>query len=456
MSAAHSFKRIFGTRNLREIFVHRVQDTGAIGIDRIHPSRYSKYLVDEVSLIQRKVKSKSYRFTSYKEKLISKGANDAPRVISIPTVRDRIVLRGICDLLVETFPAATPEIPQVRIEALKEQLQRGMFAEFVKIDLRQFYPSIPHTSLLNILQGKIRKTEIITLIQDAIATPTVPSVKGGKGAARNAKGVPQGLSISNLLAEIYLSKFDAEIAALSNIWFCRYVDDILILCTAGQSKSIAESVCKRLEKWGLNPHRLGAPDSKSKSGSLKDEFDFLGYQVRDGKISIRKASIHKLEGALAGICTAYRHKMALATKAEDVTRARALCEWRLNLRITGCIFDRKRLGWMFYFSQVTDTSRIRAVDNTVQQLLDRFALNGVIRAKRLLKTYYECHRKDKSDHKYIPNFDEIDITGQRKILSLLLGHGRIARVTDKRVQELFRMNIRKAVKELEEDLAGLS
>jgi hypothetical protein len=65
----------------------------------------------------------------------------------------------------------------------------------------------------------------------ALAVPTVNEFKGSKHAIPNTKGVPQGLAISNILAEISLGKFDNELSSDPNIWFKRYVDDILILTT---------------------------------------------------------------------------------------------------------------------------------------------------------------------------------------------------------------------------------
>ncbi|WP_334186958.1 reverse transcriptase domain-containing protein [Noviherbaspirillum sp.] len=455
MTASKSFKTIFLTKNLRKIYVDRIQNTASRGLDRIFPGALIKVLADELALIERKVHAAEYRYTPYKEKLISKGANEPPRLISIPTARDRIVLRGICDLLTKTYPDAIPEIPQIKIEGLKEALDSGQYCEFVRIDLQKFYPSIPHDKLIKTLKSRIRKPQILTLIHGAITNPTVPESKGGKGAVKNLCGIPQGLSISNVLAEIFLKNFDKQMREKSGIWYSRYVDDILVLCESGQSKLIAEEACKCLETYGLKPHRLDTPGSKSKNGTLTDKFEFLGYQVNGGQISIRKPSIYKLEGALAKICTAYRHKLLQAKKPEEADRAAQMCEWRLNLRITGCIFGGKRLGWMFYFSQVNETSCIRGVDNTVNRLIERFSLTGKIRPKRLLKTYYESQRTEKSDHRYIPNFDDMEVDEQRRILGMMLGEAKVKGLTDKRVKELFKMKISSAVKELEEDLAGV-
>lgn len=434
----------------------RIASSRAIGLDRKRSDLYKNELTDELDRIACKVKGGEYQFTPFKEKLISKGAGAHPRVISIPTVRDRLTLRALCDLLSEVFPEAVPQIPQVKVEALREGLEAPGYDEYVKIDLSQFYPSIDHTKLLEVLKRKIRKREILHLISNAITTPTVSEQKGGKGAARSKVGVPQGLAISNPLAEIFLSGVDKEMATRSDILYLRYVDDILILCKKGQSLTVAGELCSRLESLNLKPHRVNGHESKSKCGPLLDEFDFLGYRVKNRRLSIRKQSINKFESSLAKIFTSYRHKLKLAKNPSAKKRAMDVCRWRLNLRITGCIFRGKRLGWVFYFSQITDTSRLRAVDNTVSSLLKRFFLEKEISPKKTLKTYYECRRRDKSGHSYIPNFDTMPTSVRREILVMLIGRKGISTLPDKRINQLFEMRISAAVKELEEDLANTS
>jgi hypothetical protein len=145
-----------------------------------------------------------------------------------------------------------------------------------------------------------------------------------------------------------------------------------------------------------------------------------------------------------------------ATRPSEKDQAIALCRWKLNLRITGCIFEGKRLGWVFYFSQITTTARLRAVSHTIDILLNRFGLAGILKPKSLIKTHYESRRKNKASHGYIPNFDTMTIPEKREILSILLGAHKIAKISEKRVGELFSMRVAMAVRELEADLAGLS
>ncbi|WP_215777834.1 reverse transcriptase domain-containing protein [Paludibacterium sp. B53371] len=456
MSAARKFKKVFRKRSLSKIYFEKIRETGAIGIDRIRPSQLVPRLKVEIDVIIRKIFTGTYTFTPYKEKLISKGQGVPPRLISIPTARDRIVMRGLCEFLVDVFPEAALTLPQAVIDSLAKAVASGTYVEYIKIDLKNFYPSIPHHVIFRELQKKIRKSEILKLLRSAIETATVPEYKGGKGSKPNLIGVPQGLAISNLLAEIALMSIDKQFNNKPSIWYKRYVDDILILVPAGNSKAVYDQIMASLVSLGLTPHALDVPGSKTKIASLREPFTFLGYQIEGTSISIRPESIIKFESSLASIFTSYRYKLSYAKNPKDKAAALALCRWRLNLRITGCIFEGRRLGWVFYFSQITNTSCLRSVNRTIDSLLNRFALTDDIQPKSLIKTYYEGQRKNKESHNYIPNFDTMPVLQQRSILSILLGENRIRDLSDKRISELFKMRISTAVRELEADLSAMS
>lgn len=429
-------------------------NSGAIGLDRARPASLSHRINDEVDHITKKVLLGEYRFTAYKEKLILKGYDSYPRQISIPTARDRIVLRALCECLSEVFPKAKLSLPQQVIESLKSALSSGVYNEYAKIDLKNFYPSIPHELITSSISKKIRKTEIKRLIIDAVTTPTVPESKGGKGATKALIGVPQGLAISNLLAEISLQNIDLAFQARKNIWYKRYVDDILILTPEGQAMTTAKELIMELQALKLNPHNFG-PDSKSKVANLNDPFSFLGYQVENGNIMVRRESILRFESSIAKIFTAYKHKLASARSNMDKQRALAYCRWKLNLRITGCIFEGKRLGWAAYFSQITTTAQLRAVNHTIRKLTGRFCPNGEINPKSLIKTFYELQRGTTDSHHYIPNFDCLDVTQKRDTLAIWLGNDAM-KLTDSEVERRFAIKVSKAVRELEEDIAHRS
>lgn len=99
MSAYKIFNKTFTHKSLKSIYSEHISDTSAVGLDKISRESFEKNLGEEVHIIKRKCLNSTYKFTPYKQKLISKGANSFPRVISIPTFRDRLTLRAICELL---------------------------------------------------------------------------------------------------------------------------------------------------------------------------------------------------------------------------------------------------------------------------------------------------------------------------------------------------------------------
>ncbi len=243
--------------------------------DRIRPSKLDLTIKNEITFIFEKVNCGNYKFTAYKEKLISKGANSIPRQISIPTARDRITLRALCECLTEIYPNSRLKLPHTVIDLLKNALNSDLYAEYAKIDLKSFYPSIEHKLILfNAIKNKIRKKEIRQLITSSLIVPTVSGSTGSKGVPNNTRGVPQGLAISNILAEISLSDFDNEINKMHDIWYMRYVDDILILTQKDQATKIASHIIDKLQSLNLNPHPLNEENSKSKVGSLDESFNF--------------------------------------------------------------------------------------------------------------------------------------------------------------------------------------
>lgn len=107
------FKSFTSKKHLKKIYETNIKNKPAVGLDKLNNHTFSNRLDNEIDVIHRKIENKTYHFTTYKQKLISKGANKPPRCISIPTIRDRITLKVLCELLQSIYKSKIiQEIPQ--------------------------------------------------------------------------------------------------------------------------------------------------------------------------------------------------------------------------------------------------------------------------------------------------------------------------------------------------------
>ncbi|WP_309145454.1 reverse transcriptase domain-containing protein [Robertmurraya sp. DFI.2.37] len=189
----------------------------------------------------------------------------------IPTIRDKVTLAIVHRILSNAFiEDINLEIVQSVISKVKTTLNNSNYNYFIKIDIEKFYDNIDHDLLISKVKRKVRKKELINLINNAIKTPTITSTTR-KPYNKNERGVPQGLSISNILANIYMNKLDRDFKDQNDFAYFRYVDDVLIVC----NKDDRERIDKKLEKH-IKSLKLNYNGEKKQLGLLSQEFSFLG------------------------------------------------------------------------------------------------------------------------------------------------------------------------------------
>lgn len=387
------YRERFTRANLRGIYETKIASSRAVGRDGIRHDAFEANLDDEINLILKKVEACVYKFTTYKPKLISKGAHKYPRPLSIPTVRDRLTLRALNDILSEVFSEARIMRPHVYIKTIREFFHQPCAdMAFVRIDIKDFYPSINHDALIRKVRSKVRKPQLVHLIQLAISTPT-------SGVRSDGMGVPQGLSISNILSSIYLHKIDEKFGKKCK--YFRYVDDILVICKVDEAESVFHEIRLDIEALELSCHKLGSK-GKSEITPVSQGIEYLGFHITPSIISVRNSSFTRMIENLLVVFTAFKH-----AKAKNKNENRLV--WRLNLKITGCIYNAKRYGWMFFFSQIDDLRQLARLDQFVTAELNKRGI-GHLRpnVKKFLRSYHEI-RLNLRETSYIPKFDEFDI-----------------------------------------------
>jgi len=442
MSAVRYFRRFFTPKWLRQIYYDKIKYRANVGMDKVTPKVFDKKLEDHIQVISQKVLSGTYKFTRYREVLISKGRGKEPRVISIPTIRDKLALSAYHQFLQVSFGDSIEEpLLHTIIWKITKMISSGRFDGYVKIDITHFYASINHRLLLKKVRRKIRKAEAIHLLEEAITTETIPRVGSAPERKKNNRGVPEGLSISNILADIYLSDFEEKVLTHYNVCFYRYVDDILILCNVGQAENIKQFCVETLK----TDYDLDANKKKTMSGEIAKGVPFLGYVFFDDKVGIRPAAEEKLEVSIEDLFRLRKRELI----------SQQLFIWRLNLRITGCILDSKKYGWLFYYSQLTDLKILFHLDWLIDHLFCRYHLSKPTDIKRFVRTYHEI-TKNVSGSTYLLNVDHYSTEDKAEILSKIYDQKSFDKKDPQIIDTLFNETMFKEVQRLENDIQNFS
>ncbi len=290
-----SFSQFLEKASLEQRFQKKISHGRVAGVDGISPDQYQRNLDSELEIIHRKINALSYRFFPFKEKLVSKGKNAYPRVVYIPTVRDRLVISALNNHLSTTFQEALKicQRPlQVTIEEVINEYTNHKYDCFLKFDIKDFYQSIEHDSLMKILREGVSDKRVISLLKKLLNRT-------------GCKGVPQGANISGLLANLFLFKVDKAFMGDRKVSYFRFVDDILIFCNQKDADEVEQKLREAIKFQGLELHSAGQ-GSKTIRGKLPEEpFEYLGYAFNKGRISVRESTLKRLHNQLIKLMTQY-------------------------------------------------------------------------------------------------------------------------------------------------------
>lgn len=446
----------FEIKYLKNLFVKKIKKSKSKGIDKITIDVFEKKLDENLNLIIKKVLNNTYKFSPYLEILKLKGRNKTPRVISIPTIRDKIVLLAIKEILHKTFDKdVNRKLPNNYIKDIKKYLAENPEEKFyLKLDLEKFYDKINREILLNKLQNKGLSDVIKDLISKAISTNTIPPniKKSDYKKFETELGIPQGLSISNILAQIYVLDFDKTILK-RKYFYRRYVDDILLINNAEFSEYRIHNFKNEITKLELSLN-----EEKTEFNSLnKLPFVFLSYKISNSNISIAEKNIELFIRRIAGKFTWFKNGWSNKEKRpeylkNDNEKFKTVFLEELNESITGAISNEKNYGWIFYFSEITDKSLLFRLDKIISNFfidLNCFENKAPRNLKKLIRTFYCINHNDLN---YISNFDKYDTI--RKKRDFLVFRGRISKTKnypDEEINLIFEEYQKRQVNKIEKD-----
>lgn len=458
-----SFQIKFRQSNLRSIYEEKFKNTRLRGIDRLDSSHFSRRSKIELKHISKKSLSGTYKFSPYLELLQGKGRDKAPRVLAIPTLRDRVALHALKEFLFELFPeCVNRRFANTFIKELKAVLENENIEDigFFKSDIKNYYGSINKSKLLKFIEHKTKSKKAILMIKRAISRPIVPKVYSRLDLnSYFVDGIPQGLAISNILAEIYFKEIDQSMSDLNEVtYYCRYVDDILIVAKTNKLAEIVKEFRDNVEgrdglQLALHPSKTCSNIFIDKNYKISDSFSFLGYDISLAnaklKVAPRRGAEEKFLRSISGMFSEYKKALNNIAKRkwkdDKKNHQRRLVEtsfvFRLNIRISGAINENKRYGWIFYFSEITDLSSLYRIDKAIAKFFNRvnkFDEPIPTNLKQISRAYFNA--KNNPESNYFHNYNNYNNDYARR--NFLLQNGFIEkdksdRYSNNKIRDMF-------------------
>lgn len=185
---------------------------------------------------------------------------------------------------------------KVIIDQLRLLLDDGFPKIIIRTDIKKFYESITHKELL----AKIEENSLLSYPSKKMIRKVLNQYWGiliADGIKTNSDervGIPRGIGFSAYLAELYLRSFDKKIKSLSNVtYYCRYVDDIIIIITPkhrNETKTVStyQNEIKRIllssTKLKINIRKTKVidltPKNKERKKSITYTLTYLGYKFK--------------------------------------------------------------------------------------------------------------------------------------------------------------------------------
>ena len=386
------------------------------GKDKVNYKKFKQDFEKTVSVVKEQIGNKKYKFTRFELALKIKKHYKLPRLIFQSSIRDRFVAKlmciylqdhyaklhnGVCSLI-KTRNNVLDDISK----ALDEKTENGRQSKynfFLRIDISNFFDSINRSYLLALLEEERFDQKFIYLVKKLFTTMDLSmDVPSGFG-------VPQGISVSSFLAELYLQKFEEKFRTFPynrNIICFRYVDDIFVLSTDAESLKFAKQniLFELTSVYGLNIN-----DEKIIEGELsKKSADFLGITVSNRKISISPAQVARVERQLNELFLWYRRVSKSKDKRHPLyqrqNRIISSLLARLNLLITGYMYTKKdstqigRYGWIQTSlpHQIENIDALKKLDRHVGALIKHYIpAQSQVKVFQIKKSFYHAYCSSK-------------------------------------------------------------
>ena len=271
---------------LQEAYRMAKKNNGAPGIDGVTFKAIEESGLESfLQQIRDELVSNTYLPMRARKKEIPKDGGKKVRVLSIPSIRDRVV-QGALKLILEPIfeadfqPGSYGYRPKRTAHQAVDRVAKAIFQEKTRVldlDLRAYFDNVQHYLLLAKVARRIQDDDVMRLLKMILK-------------ATGKKGVPQGGVISPVLSNLYLNEVDRVLeraiqttrhGTYTHVQYARFADDMVVLIDSHPRWDwLVRAVEKRLREE-LAKLRVEINEEKSKIVDLANgSFTFLGFEYR--------------------------------------------------------------------------------------------------------------------------------------------------------------------------------
>jgi RNA-directed DNA polymerase len=292
----------------------------APGVDGETWRHYGEQLEENLQDLSDRLKRGAYRAKPVKRAYIPK-ADGRQRPLGVTTLEDKIVQKATAevlnaiyemDFLGYSYGFRPGRSPHDALNALYAGIMTRKVSWVLDADIRGYFGAICHRWLEKFIEHRIADRRVIRHIKKWLNA----GVLEDGDRIYSEEGVPQGGSISPVLANVYLHYvFDLWVQqwrqryATGDVIVVRFCDDFVVGFQYQQdAEGFLEALKERFRKFNLELHegktrliefgRFAAQNRKRKGKGKPETFDFLGFthicsKNQKGKFMVMRHTIAK-------------------------------------------------------------------------------------------------------------------------------------------------------------------